>query len=291
MRKRILLILSISTLSLTVVRLSGGQNVEEINRETDNKTTVSLEEIPLKEEVIIDIGHLSSISNTTISDKDNKEKNQNKEKVNKEKNKKKSKTPTKNDNSVETNVEKYTNTTVNMREGNSTNTDVIITLNPNVMITEHKISDGWSYVCLEEDTYGYIKSEYLSDKLTPISKLNRWGIDLSDDEINLLARIVFLEANLEPYKGQVAVVECVFNRMKNGYWGDSLYEVLSASGQFVSWKNRNLAKPTSKNYQAIYDVLNGKTNVLDIRYLYFSRGGHASHQGMIKIENHQFCKK
>ena len=93
---------------------------------------------------------------------------------------------------------------------------------------------------------------------------NRWGISLTEEEIDLLARIVWLEANGEPVEGQEAVVEVVFNRMASDLYPDTLYDVLSQGNpvQFVSWKNRDKAQPTEKEYDSIYNVLSGNTNLL-----------------------------
>lgn len=67
---------------------------------------------------------------------------------------------------------------------------------------------------------------------------NRWHITLSPDETELLARIVWLESQGEPVKGQQAVVEVVFNRMRSDVYPDTLYEVLSQKNpvQFCSFK-------------------------------------------------------
>lgn len=92
------------------------------------------------------------------------------------------------------------------------------------------------------------------------------SITLSDTEYEELAQIVALEAGGECFEGQVAVVEVVFNRVLNG-WGDSVHDVLSASGQFSTWKY--IANPqkyppynevTGTQYEAIdYCLENGMT--------------------------------
>ena len=83
----------------------------------------------------------------------------------------------------------------------------------------------------------------------PAAPENRWHITLSPDETELLARIVWLESQGEPVKGQQAVVEVVFNRMRSDVYPDTLYEVLSQKNpvQFCSFKNRDRAKPTQKD--------------------------------------------
>ncbi len=119
---------------------------------------------------------------------------------------------------------------------------------------------------------------------------NRWGITLNDEEIDLLAKIVYLEARGECVEGQEAVVEVVFNRMASDLYPDTLYEVLSQKNpvQFSSWKNRDKAMPTEKEYQSIDNVLNGNTNLLRDDTLYFSTFMMTSNLD-VQIENHYFC--
>lgn len=128
------------------------------------------------------------------------------------------------------------------------------------------------------------------EEASPVES-NRWGISLSEDERYLLACITFLEAGNQGLVGQEAVVEVIFNRMKDDYYGGSLYEVLSRSGQFVTWSNRNNATPTDETYKAIDEVIAGNTCIFSSEYLYFSRGGHKSHSDYVQLGDHQFCTK
>lgn len=101
---------------------------------------------------------------------------------------------------------------------------------------------------------------------------NRWNIYLTSEEIDLLAKIVWVEACGEPEEGQEAVVEVIFNRMCSPDYPNTLYEVLSQDHpvQFCSWKLRDTAKPTEKEYQSIYRVLYGQTEILRSDTVYFS---------------------
>lgn len=65
-------------------------------------------------------------------------------------------------------------------------------------------------------------------------------------------------------RGQEAVVEVVLNRMASDLYPNTLYDVLSQNNpvQFVSWKRRDKAHPTETEYQSIYNVLNGNTDLL-----------------------------
>lgn len=119
---------------------------------------------------------------------------------------------------------------------------------------------------------------------------NRWHIHLSPDETELLARIVWLESQGEPVEGQQAVVEVVFNRMRSEVYPDTLYEVLSQKNpvQFCSFKNRDRAKPTQKEYDSIQQVLDGKTRILRDDTMYFSTFPLTEHVE-VKIGGHYFC--
>ena len=119
---------------------------------------------------------------------------------------------------------------------------------------------------------------------------NRWGITLTEDETELLARIVWLEANGEPVEGQEAVVEVIFNRMASELFPDTLYDVLSQKNpvQFCSWKNREKAKPTEKEYESIRQVLYGNTQILRNDTLYFSTEPLTPNVD-VRIGGHSFC--
>lgn len=119
---------------------------------------------------------------------------------------------------------------------------------------------------------------------------NRWNISLTEDEVDLLAKIVWLEARGEPVEGQEAVVEVIFNRMASELYPNTLYDVLSQNNpvQFVSWKKRDKAQPTETEYQSIYNVLNGNTDLLRNDTMNFSTYPLTSRLD-VKICCHYFC--
>lgn len=101
-------------------------------------------------------------------------------------------------------------------------------------------------------------------------QVNRWGIVLSEKEVDLLACIVQLENGYDIIESKYAVVETIFNRVYSTDYPNTLEEVLSQKGQFSTWKHRNKAKPTEETYDAIYDVLYGYTEVLEFGRLNFN---------------------
>ena len=101
---------------------------------------------------------------------------------------------------------------------------------------------------------------------------NRWDIQLTIEEVELLGRIVQLECGHDIRDGKYATIETIFNRIKDERYPNTLEEVLSQKGQFGTWRNRNIkqATPNLDTYEAIFMVLNGQTNVLSFDRLKFN---------------------
>jgi N-acetylmuramoyl-L-alanine amidase len=122
---------------------------------------------------------------------------------------------------------------------------------------------------------------------------NRWNIRLSEEEMDLLARIVWVEARGESDEGQKAVAEVVFNRMRHSAFPDTLYEVVSQSTggylQFTSWKYVDTAAPTEKEYRNIREVLDGQTALTNDGTIYFSTSPQTGNITCV-IGAHYFCE-
>lgn len=122
---------------------------------------------------------------------------------------------------------------------------------------------------------------------TPI---NRWGIQLSLGEIELLCRIVQLEAGGEIREGKYATTEAILNRIISNKYPNTLIEVLSQKSQFGTWKNVATIKatPTMDTYESVFLVLTGQTNVLDIDRTKFNTEPIGTDP--IKIDNQYYGK-
>lgn len=148
-----------------------------------------------------------------------------------------------------------------------------------------------SFTTESEETVGF-ERKYVTTVTASYEEQvsNRWGIELTEEEIDLLAKIVWVEARGESKEGQRAVVEVVFNRMTSDLFPDTLYDVLSQKKptQFSSWKHREKAKPTEKEYNSIYEVLNGNSNILREDTLYFATKKLKTRLD-VKIGDHYFC--
>lgn len=107
-------------------------------------------------------------------------------------------------------------------------------------------------------------------------------------EVQLLGALIQCEAGNQPYEGKVAVGAVVMNRVRSGAYPDTIYGVISASGQFSPASNgalnRRLQNGVSEScLQAAQEAINGYSNVGDATH--FRRVG--AHEG-IEIGGHVF---
>ena len=104
--------------------------------------------------------------------------------------------------------------------------------------------------------------------------------NLTSEEREMLARLVYREANIESYECQKAVVSVVINRWLSGKWGNTLKEVIYAPYQFEPAKLLSHTTPNEANYKAVDEVLtHGST--LPSYVLYFRSDYHFSWSGYI----------
>lgn len=83
--------------------------------------------------------------------------------------------------------------------------------------------------------------------------------NLSDAEIDLLARLVRAEAQTEPLEGKIAVACVILNRVESPQFPDTIKEVIYAPGQFQPVKNGQIDKPADEeSIQAVKAALTDK---------------------------------
>lgn len=80
----------------------------------------------------------------------------------------------------------------------------------------------------------------------------------TEQNINLLARIISAEARGEPYVGQVAVGAVILNRIEHPSFPDTLSGVIYQNGAFTAVVDGQFNKPVAASaYNAARDALNG----------------------------------
>lgn len=110
---------------------------------------------------------------------------------------------------------------------------------------------------------------------------------VTDEEIELMARIVHLESNNQPFEGQQAVAECILNRIWADNFPDTAQEVIYSAGQFTTAEGAARAVPTLENYMAVMAALYGEP-VTPLDVVYFN-GVPESRYVWRQIGGHVFC--
>ena len=121
------------------------------------------------------------------------------------------------------------------------------------------------------------------------------GGSASNNDLNLLAHLIYAEARGEPYTGQVAVGAVVLNRVKSSSFPNSVAGVIYQRGAFdvVSDGQINYS-PNTTAINAARDALNG----WDPSYgaIYYFNPNTATNKWIwsrpmtVKIGKHRFCK-
>jgi spore germination cell wall hydrolase CwlJ-like protein len=133
----------------------------------------------------------------------------------------------------------------------------IVIIPPKVEIKEIEVEKEVVVEIIKEPTYAY---------------------NITSAEREMLARLVYLEANTESLECQMAVISVVINRWQDGMWGDTLEEVVYYPYQFTPSSLIHKTTPTELNYTAVDLVLqNGCT--LEPYVMYFRANHHFDWQG------------
>jgi N-acetylmuramoyl-L-alanine amidase len=118
------------------------------------------------------------------------------------------------------------------------------------------LSIPWSKVkASEEDCDLY--EEQIST--VQVFSINNKTIPITDDDIYLMAQIVYAESRSEPYDGKVAVASVILNRLKSPAFPKSVEEVIKQKAAFSCLRNGEIdVVPDKISYQAVLDALKGK---------------------------------
>ena len=173
-------------------------------------------------------------------------------------------------------------------EAVSTETDSAAYVAEETYTEETTVDTGYEEEVYTEDTYSddaSVEETYVEAYDTAAYDYDR--ADLTADEMDLLAAIIYCEAGGESYEGQVAVGSVVLNRMDSSLYPDELSDVIYQSGQFEPAFTGRLAEVLASGapdycYDSAQAALDGENPVGDC--LYFHAGG----GGTITIGNQTF---
>lgn len=105
-----------------------------------------------------------------------------------------------------------------------------------------------------------------------IKRRHVYVIPVSEEDIHTMAKLVYLEARGESYRGQVAVAEVVINRVLSKNYPNTVNGVVYQSGQFTPAHRIPYTTARQEQYDAVYDALTGNGVLNNKRVVYFAMG-------------------
>jgi spore germination cell wall hydrolase CwlJ-like protein len=90
-----------------------------------------------------------------------------------------------------------------------------------------------------------VRMDMLEEKLDDIIQVKE-HINYTRNDVDCLTRNIYYEAGVEDARGKYAVAHVTVNRLKTGYWGNSICKVVYAKSQFSWTLAKKLPKPDSQ---------------------------------------------
>jgi hypothetical protein len=143
-------------------------------------------------------------------------------------------------------------------------------------------SGGWIYdkAAMPQEPFLYYEEEVIRESRYP-------GLTLTTEDLDLLAKVVWVESQGECFEGQQAVAEVVLNRLVSPNFPNTVHDVIYAEGQFRSVPYLEDATPWQVQYEAIEAAVYGP-NVLPMDVMYFAQQP-TNNNVWGKIGGHVFC--
>ena len=105
-----------------------------------------------------------------------------------------------------------------------------------------------------------VRMDILEEKIDDVIQV-REHIKYTKTDVDCLTRNIYYEAGVESTVGKFAVAQVTINRLKTGYWGDSICKVVYAHRQFSWTMAKKLPRPDSelwaKSEEVAQKVLTG----------------------------------
>ncbi len=178
------------------------------------------------------------------------------------------------DQSVENKIGKVNTAALNLRSKPSTSSSIIGTLylNGSVTITAVSADNEWYKVQAPvngKTVTGYVFAEYID--LTGDTSSSGEGdsssdISFTDDEVELLAALVYCEAGNQSYEGKLAVANVVLNRLNSSQFPNTIKDVIYQKNQFSPASSGALERALNNGVpsdcvKAAKDAMSGNNNV------------------------------
>lgn len=145
-------------------------------------------------------------------------------------------------------------------------------------------SGGWIY-----DPGAMPEEPFLYEMPVNSDEFRYGDMTLTEEDKELIAKLICVEGESEPFEGQQAIAEVILNRMAADNFPDTAKGVIYAEGQFLAANHLYLAEPTHTQYEAVERAFNGPYAV-DGDVVFFSQ--YAVNDNVWgTIGSHVFCRQ
>ena len=127
-------------------------------------------------------------------------------------------------------------------------------------------------------------TEVIKVKEEPTSKLG-YRINVTADDVALMARVVMSEASIESYDCKVAIAEVIINRVMSDKFPDTVQEVINQKKQFST---RDNGEVNAECYAAVYEALQYQRHPGDMYYFRANKYHDNYGQKYMRIDNTYF---
>jgi spore germination cell wall hydrolase CwlJ-like protein len=98
-----------------------------------------------------------------------------------------------------------------------------------------------------------VRMDMMEEKLDDIIQVQE-HIKYTNADLDCLTRNIYYEAGVEDHRGKFAVAHVTINRLKTGYWGNTICRVVYAPKQFSWTLARKLPRPDSQLWDESEDI-------------------------------------
>ena len=172
----------------------------------------------------------------------------------------------------------------------------LLLLESNIIEKDKELEDANNKIKSLNNNVNKLKASKNNSRSTTVAynNISRGGYtrgtrSLSQADIDLIAKVLYLEAGNQSNEGQRAVVEVILNRVDSNHhsFPNSVYEVIYRKGQFSTVPMIASTSVREKELQNIQAVLGGARVLPNNDYVYFATSK-INGRNFIKIGDHWF---
>lgn len=144
------------------------------------------------------------------------------------------------------------------------------------------------YIKVEARTASDSDCKLYNEKLaaTQVFAGNNRDLYLKDEDVYLMAQVVYAESQGEPYEGKVAVASVILNRLKSPGFPKTVEGVIKQKDAFSCVTNGKISiVPDSSCYSAVLDALKGNDPTEKAVFFYNPKTATSSWMNNINKEN------